>query len=79
MYLSNKVANVNRAAGLFLILMAALFPFLVWNDGYLIELIGFLGYYTSWDRALHFYYLYLCSAYAVVVFMTGLILVTLKD
>lgn len=71
--------NIRRAGGLLLLLMAALFPFLVWNDGYLIAVTGMWTYYTSWDRALHFYYLYLCGAYAVVLFITGLILVMMKD
>jgi len=71
--------NISMVGGLLLLLMAALFPFLIWNDGYLIEVTGLWTYYTSWDRALHFYYLYLCGFYAIVLFITGLILVMRKD
>ncbi len=71
--------TIKRAMGLLLVLMAALYPFLVWNDGHIIRIIGFLTYYTSWDRALHFYYLYLCFIYAVIAFLTGLFLITRKD
>jgi len=47
--------------------------------GLLLLLMAALFPFLGWDRALHFYYLYLCGAYAVVLFITGLILVMMKD
>jgi len=71
--------NIRKIWGLFLLLVGALIPFLIWNDGYLIAVTGMWTYYTSWDRALHFYYLFLSGFYAIVLFITGLILVMPKD